>query len=196
LAKSDVRQQVVENDLALTYNFDATSRYGDNVYLGKVELSISEGLPDGPPDMTLRANALVDGSTYAARIYENVTRNAFGKLKGSGGRVSLTRYALEKFGDYYQRRFRMPLRVWHGHLAWGNKLIFQRKYALETMIRGLSEEEAALSAIQTTPFGHHRITMGFTKFEVSIASPVEIDFGGDLGVCNVPDYIAVLAEKP
>jgi hypothetical protein len=110
--------------------------------------------------------------------------------------VSLTRYALEKFGDYYQRRFRMPLRVWHGHLAWENKAIFQREYTINNKLKGMPSEEAAISAVRATPFGTHRIAIGFTKFTVTMGDDVDIEFGGALGDHRVPNFIAVLAEKP
>lgn len=197
VAKSAIEPEVIQTDpRTLEYEIKGKTITGKRVDFGAVELELTpRGEPAAPPTMSLNASAFLDGQEHAAHIYEEVIMGPAGHPVGRGPRIPLTRYVLDSFGRFYERRFGQPLKAWAGRLAFENKLNFQREYA-RLRDAGVSEEVAALEAVKRTSYGGHRLDAGFTKLTVRLGDPGPVDLGKGRGIKEVPRTVDVLAEKP
>jgi hypothetical protein len=113
VAKSTIEPELIDTDpRALEYLIKGKTLTGKRVDFGSVELELTpQGDPAAPPTMSLGASAFVDGTEYAARIYDEVISVPGGHPVGRGTRISLTRYAMDSFERFYQGRFHYPLKA-------------------------------------------------------------------------------------
>jgi hypothetical protein len=197
VARSTIEPEVIHIDpRALEYHVTGKTATGKRVDFGSVELKLTpHGDPESPPTMSLQASVFVDGAEHAAHIYDEVVPGPGGHPVGRGARTSLTRYVLDSFGRFYERRFGHPLKAWGGRLAFENKLNFQREYARLTD-DNVPPDVVAIEAVKRISYGQHRIAEGFTKLTVHTDQPVPVDLGKGFGIKDVPMTIDVLAEKP
>lgn len=144
--------------------------------------------------MSLKASAFVDGTEYAAHVYDEIVIGPAGRPIGRGPRISLTRYVLDTFGEFYARRFGYPLKAWDGNLAFENKLYYQREYA-RLRDAGMSHNVARDEAARRISYGQHRLDAGFTKLTVTVNDPEPVDLGNGYGIKKVPTSIRIEAEK-
>jgi hypothetical protein len=111
--------------------------------------------------------------------------------------VSFTKIALAQVNKVYENKFgKEPPRL-SISLADTNLTNFQKEFAkYKKQNPSSSDDEAAQYAISNISAGKHRITLGYTKFTITLGTLMEQDLGDDLGVNRVPPTIDVIAEKP
>jgi hypothetical protein len=197
VTKATIKPEVIETDpRVLEYEINGKTITGKKVDFGSVSLSLTpDGEPAGLPTMYLQASVFVDGKQYAAHIYEEIVMGPAGHPVGRGQPISLTRYVLDRFGEFYERRFGRPLKKWDGLLADWNKLSYQREYA-RLRDKGVPRDIAKVEAAKKISYGRHRVEAGFTELDVTINEPVSVDLGKGFGVKEVPTRVEVKAEKP
>jgi hypothetical protein len=197
IAKATIKPEVIETDArVLEYELVGKTSTGKKVEFGSVALELSpRGEPAKPPIMSLKASAFVDGTEYAAHIYDEIVIGAAGRPLGRGPRISLTRYVLDAFGEFYERRFGYPLKAWGGNLAFENKLHYQREY-VRLIDKGVPPEVAVNEAAKRISYGRHRIEAGFSKLTVTPDPLVPVDLGPGFGIREVPPKVEIVAEKP
>lgn len=175
--------------------FEATGADGARVTLARGTVYLDrDGNPAEAPHFTIRPRVNYSDK-YVVQIFDEVhLSTGTPHPVGSGARTSTTRYVLSRFIDLYTERFGRTPDALGGTLAWDNLENFQREYARLRSL-GHKPDAAAQEAIRRIAFGKHREDLGYRRFVVSMGGPEIIDYGGELGLQEVPTSVEVTAYR-
>ncbi|MBK9035003.1 MAG: hypothetical protein IPL61_27695 [Myxococcales bacterium] len=177
---------------------------GNEYALGHGKVRVDDvGAPMEYPEFGLHSDADgVNGERIVVRIYDDVAVELARSApegepvgaRGVGEPSSLTRLAIDTMVKEYDARWGHPPEALQGHLAWYNKLNFQREY-FKFKSAGLSNDDAGIAAIKAISFGAARVDAGYGDFYVKCTGTERVDLGEPYGRQRVPKKIEVMAYR-
>jgi hypothetical protein len=192
--KDDIRATDDSEYNMFSVIFEVTGADGASVKLARGTVYLDrDGNPAEPPHFTIRPRVNYSDQ-FVVQIFDDVhVSPATPHPVGRGARTSTTRYVLTRFIDLYKERFGRTPDALGGTLGWDNLENFRREYA-RSRNQGNDSEAAAQEAIRRISYGKHREDIGYRRFVVSMGGSEIIDYGGEIGLQEVPISVEVTAH--
>jgi len=154
------------------------SQTGATYGVAEVKLDVN-GSPKGGPSLTIDPTSAFDAN-----------RNPV-TLKAQG--FSWTAASLRAANDAFRRRYGRGPANMSGLIAWENLRIFQENFA-KFRAQGMSDALAAENAARATPFGKHRISLGYGDISVEYSAMGDVTLPNGTVLKNVPQNVYIHAK--